>query len=298
MNVQKTSNLSNMSLKYLDKKYNKEVIPFNLKKIMSLVFKNCDKSIIDSSSSSFNIKCIENFDFYYYNCEFINDYNWGCAWRCIQMVLSSLIYNNIIVGNKELIKFDLLFYNYGSKDSLVKIFNKLNNKDIYSDLPSYFLTKNEFAPFDNKYNWAEPFIAQLIVYDKGIKGKLILINGYPENAFAPKEVFEKDIYTFNDFKNLLISYFNSSKKVYPMIIDNSISTYCIIGICINKKCAYDSNDKITIDLIIADPHVKINESYENYIYVIELNESGNPLNHNKTFDFKKDNYFMLYYIDI
>ncbi len=37
---------------------------------------------------AYNIPIINNYTPYYYGCDGINDTNWGCGWRCIQMLLS------------------------------------------------------------------------------------------------------------------------------------------------------------------------------------------------------------------
>ena len=52
------------------------------------------------------------------------------------------------------------------------------------------LENKTFAPHDLHDGWAESFISQLVLYDFGFEGELILVNDYPKFFYAPKEVFE------------------------------------------------------------------------------------------------------------
>ena len=57
--------------------------------------------------------------FYHYNCESVNDFNWGCAWRSLQTVLKY----QLSLSKKNLdISFYNLFMKYGDKRFLIEIF--------------------------------------------------------------------------------------------------------------------------------------------------------------------------------
>ena len=222
-------------------------------------------------------------NYYYYNCEDVRDESWGCAWRCIQMILSSIYKNQ--KEKQEEVKFSTIFYKYGSKSQLTQIYNRMINEEDNKPLPNFFECK-QFAPFENKSYWAEPFICQLICFDRNVKGKLLLINDYPNNAYAPKEVFESLI-DFPSFKKRIESNFVNG-AMHPIIIDDSIMTYCIIGFfyCKNKL----------FNIIIADPHVyeSRNDKWEDFIYSVCLDNDESLLS-NK-FSMTKKNW-MVFIID-
>lgn len=244
--------------------------------------------------------------YYYYNCEGVDDYNWGCAWRSSQTQLSNLNANNKLkklLDEKEL-NFKTLFYKYGSKEKLTEIFNKLNNQDISSALPEYFNNRN-FAPFDNEKHWAEPFISFLIASDMGIPkhdSSLFLINDYPKSSFAPKEVFDEYICSSKEFIYNVRNYFVNNENKYPIVIDDSIRTFCIVGAIVSKGIytniiknnnsgnSYDSDissikeskscsDDYFVKLLIADPHVFIKEQGEEYLLCYKYDDEGKLISH-------------------
>ena len=136
---------------------------------------------------------------------------------------------------------------------------KKENKDKILEI----LSKKEFAPFETRNGWAEPFISQLVLYDFGFEGDLILVNGYPSNSFAPKEVFDKTV-SFKEFKEILKNHFNKANPG-PIILDDSSVSITIIGIKLN-------NENGNISLIIMDPHaVKIPIDG---LYIITLDAYG------------------------
>ena len=136
---------------------------------------------------------------------------------------------------------------------------KKENKDELVDI----LSKRTFAPFENQSGWAEPFISQLALYDFGFEGDLILVNGYPKNSYAPKEVFDKTV-DFKEFKEILKNYFNSPNPA-PIILDDSWASVAIIGVQFNK-------DNENIELMIMDPHAR--SEPEEGLYIITLDEKG------------------------
>ena len=138
----------------------------------------------------------------------------------------------------------------------------MSNKDNEDEILE-ILSKRKFAPLENNSGWAEPFISQLVLYDFGFKGDLILVNGYPKNSYAPKEVFDKTV-DFKEFKEILKNHFSKANPG-PIILDDSYASIAIIGIKF-------SNDKENIELMIMDPHASNNP--EDGLYIITLDENG------------------------
>jgi len=112
----------------------------------------------------------------------VEDRGWGCAWRTIQMIISTLMPG-------ELIKFRWLFSFFGKRTILEDIYLNMHQ---LTDVPQY-LTKAKYAPFELDSGWAEPFIGHLVFYYLGWRTELLLVNGYPASANAPKEVFKTSI---------------------------------------------------------------------------------------------------------
>lgn len=222
----------------------------------------------------------ERLEFYYYNCEDVKDYGYGCAWRCIQTLIGTL--KNIILYDKHLTnknsnikknldkiesftnKFEHIFLKYGNKVCLEKLYLSCYSQE---EIPLY-LKEKEYAPHETQWGWAEPYLCKLIMHEFGINGDLYLINSYNPNAFTPAEVFNKTI-DYEYFKNLLFEHFRKDHKL-PVIIDDSVITICIVGIYANKD-VIDS----TTTLLIADPHVKVDGSGDSGIYHIVLDSKGN-----------------------
>ena len=200
--------------------------------------------------------------FYHYDCESVNDLNWGCAWRSMQTVLRYQL--SLLNQNKD-ISFYNLFMKYGDKKILIDIFEKMKkdkDKDISGVLNK--LKEKIFAPYENDYGWAEPFISQLVLSDFGFDGELILINGYSNNNYAPEEVFSETL-DFNKFKEKLKSHFMQENPA-PIIIDDSYVSVCIIGVKFSEgNC---------LELLIMDPH-GYNVSFEKGLYIAVINKEGN-----------------------
>ena len=196
--------------------------------------------------------------FYHYACESVNDTNWGCAWRSLQSVLR---FQLSLENKEEDISFYKLFIKYGSKDTLIEIFKNMCQKDDKEKIVS-ILSRKEFAPFENSDGWAEPFISQLVLYDYGYEGDLILVNGYPSRSYAPKEVFDKTV-NFDEFKTILKEHF-SQKNLGPIILDDSVGSCAIIGIKFNEN--------ENVELMIMDPHDA--GSQDKGLYIITLDKNG------------------------
>lgn len=229
--------------------------------------KQC-KEVIENRIKNipFNISNIEYLSYYYYNCESIEDYGWGCAWRAIQTSLS-FFKNYLKEKNKELNDFDLsfpnLFMSFGHRNTLEKLFMK--EYDITDGtIPEYLINK-KFAPFETNNGWAEPFIAKLIFSHFNLHGELLLINQWPMYAFAPKEVFNRCI-TYNEWIEVINDYFQN-KNASPIIIDDSIRTLCITGVYIDKETNHHH-------LLLLDPHVKEPDIGDTGIYKLVLTANG------------------------
>lgn len=255
-------------------------------------------------------------EFYYYNCESVQDYGWGCAWRCIQTVLGTI--RNVLFSDENLegylpdfeklinfdIEFEKMFMSYGKREDLERLYLSCYNE---KRLPEY-LREKEFAPFETENGWAEPFLAKLILHDFGVEGNLFVLNHYSEGSYAPEQVFEKTL-NFKEFKQFLINHFSKPHKL-PIIIDDTLITICIVGVVLpeknseknsdkNSEKIENENDKLT--LLIADPHVKPDMSGDAGIYHVTLNDEGDfisELNPQKTLYGKRllfqKNSFMVY----
>jgi len=152
---------------------------------------------------------------------------------------------------------------FGSKNKLIEIYKKMskNSNEIVK-----ILTKKIFAPFENENGWAEPFISQLILFEFGFEGELLLINNYNKSSYAPKEVFNRTI-DFKEFINILKKHFLNKNSI-PIILDDSFVSVCVIGIKIDEK-------NKNIDLIIMDPHSS--NVPEIGLYIVKLDYDGNKI---------------------
>ena len=241
----------------------------------------------------FNLVSLFHLYFYHYKCESVNDTNWGCAWRSMQTVLKYKL--SLSNQNKDQeISFYNLFMKYGSKEKLIEIFKKMKQeqdntemlekksldkefspletdkgeaKGKYSiEMLEKKLLEKEFAPFETDKGWAEPFITQLVLYDFGFKGELLLIDHYCPNNYAPEEVFSTTL-DFNSFKEKMKTHF-TQKNPAPIILDDSYISISIIGVKFNEL----NNN---IELLIMDPHAT--DKPEDGLYIIILDESGDCL---------------------
>ena len=197
--------------------------------------------------------------FYHYKCESVDDSNWGCAWRSLQ---SALRFQLSLNNQKKDISFYNLFMKYGAKNALIELYKKMSKDNDNADKNIDILSAKKFAPHENSCGWAEPFISQLVLYDFGFKGDLLLINGYPRGSYAPIEVFKK-ILNFQEFKEKLSQHFKQ-KNPGPIILDDSRASISIIGV----KFRNDNN----IELIIMDPHAC--PDAEKGLYIITLDNNG------------------------
>lgn len=255
--------------------------------IENIYNKISDKSLIENSVAS------NKLEYYFYNCETTRDYGWGCSWRCIQSILGTIRnilldeekFENILSNFSNLInfdnRFDSLFYTYGNKNLLLKLF--LANYKM-NTVPEYLANK-EFAPHETEFGWAEPFIGRLILQDFGIESDLLLLNEYKIFALSPKEVFEK-IISFEQFKTLLLNHFKN-KFSLPIYLDDTILTFCLIG-----AVEEDNNLK----LLILDPNIKNVDECQKGIYVINIDSEGRCMDKNNKLFKKlnlKENSFMI-----
>lgn len=199
--------------------------------------------------------------FSFYKCESVDDRGWGCAWRSMQSALKYQLSLTNQNRDKE-ISFYKLFMKYGDKNMLIDIFMRMKKDQDISDVLNKLLNK-KFAAHETDCGWAEPFISQLVLYDFGFEGELILINGYSNHNYAPEEVFSRAL-NFKEFRELLRKYFKQENPG-PIIIDDSYSSLSIIGV------SFDDENQNT-ELIIMDPHTV--EYPENGLYIIKLNEEG------------------------
>ena len=247
-----------------DKLYIREtlqLLPENENKVLNLNELNINDKFGIEALLGFHKVNLSHLYFYHYNCESVNDLNWGCAWRSMQSVLKFQL--SLSNQNKDKdISFYNLFMKYGSKDKLLEIFMKMKEGQDYSKALNSLLDK-KFAPFETKYGWAEPFISQLILYDFGFEGELILINGYSSHNYTPKEVFNRTL-NFKEFKELLKTHFMQNNPG-PIIVDDSYISVSIFGVKFNEV----NNN---VELLILDPHASVKPICG--VYIIVLNDLG------------------------
>lgn len=209
---------------------------------------------------------------YYYNCESVQDFGWGCAYRSLQTLLSyKLSLENKY--NPEDITFDKIFKTYGKRECLIEKIKKLKN---LTEEPEC-LKNRLFAPFETDNGWIEPFISQIICNDYNITGKLILVNSYPEDAYAPKEFFDNKIYDFKELKQMLFEHFNKENAL-PVIVDDAKISLCIIGIA---ECS-DGN----VLILYMDPHADRDKDPINNIFYVKVGQEGKGLKSKKGYDLR------------
>lgn len=187
---------------------------------------------------------------------------WGCAWRAIQTCLS--FYSVIVPSFKE------LYPIYGSFANLSLIYK---NKYPEEDLPRLNEKHRNVAPHDLDNGWAEPFVGQMVLHDRGIESELTTVNGIPSGCNAPHGVFSHSdpLKSFAEFKTKLLTHFRPTPEhletAPPVMIDNGTFAMSIVGIGIN------SNETT---LWIADPHIhkELNHCSLSGLYTVTLNEFG------------------------
>ncbi len=207
---------------------------------------------------------IKNGNYYGYNSESTNDFGWGCAWRCIQMILCCELQRRH--EESRMPTFEQLFLTCGSKTTLLSLYAALHNLSP-AEIPASIQTAT-FAPHDLESGWAEPFIGQLALFHFGLKHQLLAVNSVPFSAHAPAEVFSGNIIEFQDLVKLLTSHFSSPEAGTPVMIDNGTFAYCIIGI--GCSAAPD----LTYDFWIADPHINPPNEATVAMYWIKLDANG------------------------
>ena len=239
-------------------------IPPSKTKILNLQESNLLENKFGAETiKGFSTVNLSHLYFYHYNCESVDDKGWGCAWRSMQSVLKYQL--SVTNQNKDNeISFYNLFMKYGAKNTLIDIYKKMKkNQDISNALNG--LENKTFAPHDIGCGWAEPFISQLVLYDFGFEGELILVNGYPKNYYAPKEVFEITI-ELSEFKELLKNHF-IQKNAGPIIMDDGYSSLSVIGV------KFD-DENLIMQLIIMDPHAVSKPEIGLYIVILDSIEGN------------------------
>ena len=219
------------------------------------------------SQFSFSHKSIDpsHLYFFYYDCESIHDYGWGCAWRALQTTLRFLLAQSNKYTNSTDMTYKTLFMKYGERQMLEELYIK-EYQPGNTVLPDY-IVNTKFCPFESMKGWAEPFIAKLVISDFGFKGELLLVNNAIEQAYAPKEVFNRVI-TFYDFVEMVKKHFENPKAA-PIIIDDSLVCLCIGGV---GKEESDGDDAIRF--IMLDPHVRQNNTGDSGIYYVVIEKDG------------------------
>ncbi len=199
--------------------------------------------------------------YYGYNSESVMDFGWGCAWRCIQMLLRCELCNT--AQESLMPSFENLFLNFGSKSVLVALYQKLHSLPA----PPACLQERKFAPHDLTSGWAEPFIGQLVLSHFGFPHSLIAVNGIPTDALAPEEAFSAHVQSWKEFVGALLDHFSHPSPT-PVMIDDASYAYCIIGLQVTSENNHTR-------LWIADPHSGANVGAEPVgLYWVELDPAG------------------------
>ena len=242
-----------------------KTIPIDINNIINFKkSKILENKFGDEKIKQFLTPNLSHLYYFHYSCESVDDNGWGCAWRSMQSVLKYQLSLNNQEKDTE-ISFYNLFMKYGEKNNLMKIFKNMTKAQDKSEVLNSLLDK-KFAPFETNNGWAEPFISQLVLYDFGFEGELILINGYSNNNYAPKGVFNRNV-NFEEFRKLLEEYFKQENPG-PIILDDSYSSFCIIGFKVDEE-------NRNTELIIMDPHAVGNP--EIGLYIIVLDKDGKYL---------------------
>jgi hypothetical protein len=185
--------------------------------------------------------------FYPFNSEGIVDHGWGCAWRCIQTILSSY---NIQMGFEE------IFEKFGSRTALGPLYAlKYGDEELPFEKP--------WVPHETELGWAEPFIGQMALQFCGIDSELETLNGFPA-CHTPKQVFHNAPLNFLEFQKRLTTHF-AVADAPPVMIDNGTYALNIIGISV-----YPTN----ITLRIADPHIENSAASSAGLYSVDLDQEG------------------------
>jgi hypothetical protein len=174
--------------------------------------------------------------FFSYGAEGIDDFGWGCAWRVIQTCIS-----RIQKPSEPMISLLELYDRYGEESVLVDIYSRFHShKKELSRVDGH-----PFAPKDVSDGYAEPFIAQMVLYDMGVDADLQVVNGIPA-ANSPHTVFPEEHLSFDVFSGRLKSHFSQASAL-PVMIDDGVYTFAIIG--------YGESADGIVRMWIADPHV-------------------------------------------
>lgn len=281
----------NLGFKNVYEKIFKKVKNENL--LMEELFINDEKisNFLVDYKLEYDICISNNFYYYFYSCESIDDTNWGCAWRAIQTLLSSyLIFKNEFSLDK--ISFLKLFSTYFGKSSLLKIYGNILNDNKSSDKSNVDISleklkMSKFSPEESNSYWAEPFISYLISADFGINyenHRIVLVNSYPKYANAPNFIFQYCLEATNFFNFLKEYYSDDNKNKFPMVIDDSTYCYNIIGIA--KSNVKENSENIYISIIFSDPHIYNIENYKKGIYILNFDKEGKQLNEEKSLNSK------------
>lgn len=242
------------------KKYKRETlkrIPSSKTKILNFQESNLLENKFGADLlKGFSTVNLAHLYFYHYSCESVDDYGWGGAWRSMQSLLKyQLSVRNKNEDKEKDISFYNLFMNFGAKETLIEIYKKMKTNQANSNS----LENKVFAPHEIDCGWAEPLISQIVLYNFGFEGKLLLVNGYPKHYYAPKEVFEI-IINLSEFKELLKKHF-IQENAGPIIMDDGYISISVIGAKID-------DENLNMQLIIMDPHA-VNEP-EKGLYIVIL----------------------------
>ena len=193
---------------------------------------------------------------HFYLCEDGNenlyDYGWGCGWRSMKTVFSTIPK----VNQESVFK---LFNQYSEESKLVEAYKSINPLMTPEQEHEIRLS----APVHHN-NWTEPFIGYIHMQRLGVPCSLEIYGKYPHKMDSPKFAYKKDfIKTFSQFVDRLENDFKKYKS--PVLLDNGRYAFALLGL----KKSQDS-----VEFLIGDPHTSsANES----IYTVVFNKEGHHL---------------------
>lgn len=210
-----------------------------------------------------NCGIAENARYHFYGCrdsedpsKHLNDSGWGCAWRSLQTIASCLPFE------KEPMKD--IYESYRSPEQVLNAYTRAYpHKDLSDDEEEAIL---DAAPSRHR-NWAEPFIGQLYLHDKGIQSSLLLYGRVPGAMNAPRFVFPETVVTsFSEFGQTLVNHFKTQRC--PIMLDDGIFAFAMVGA---------KESKNHFHFLVADPHTT--QGGDHGLFIVSLDKTTGKQDH-------------------
>ena len=217
-------------------KWEKKILEKEIKEVPNLL----ELYTTHSTSNGYYTKSTTKTDYFHYECLSEYDTGWGCAYRCLQMLLNNLKKRNI---NSNLTPSFI-------EPSIFEIQKQLTNVNT----EGYFKitdigTSRWIGPYE-----ISPYLFELFGVISEVGNEVIDPNG--SNLDTIKRFW---------------SYFDRSEGEEipsPVVIDNGIKTKNILGIR-RKSSGKSDEELLDSDLLLFDPHYSENISYDDYKAFLE-----------------------------